>query len=187
MDVSLRVLEPADLPVVAAWRLDREFCRWQGWRQDHTESEVVAHFSQVMLAPPDGFIRLGVVADDALVGYAELSGIDGVHAELGFGIGDSARWGQGLGSATARAMVGYAFEVVALRHVWAETDPVNVRSQLALLRAGFRSVTDGEIAWADCSPGLMQFVVDSADSNNRTSLSSTKGPVPDEAAAQRDL
>jgi ribosomal-protein-alanine N-acetyltransferase len=187
MDVSLRVLEPADLPIVAAWRLDREFCRWQGWRQDHTESEIVDHFSQVMLDPPDGFIRLGVVADDALVGYAELSGIDDVHAELGFGIGDSARWGQGLGSATARAMVGYAFDVVALRHVWAETDPTNVRSQRVLLRAGFRSVTDGEIAWADCSPGLMQFVVDSTDSENRTSLFSPKGPFPDEAAVQRDL
>ena len=56
-------------------------------------------------------IRKGITFDGQLVGYADLADIDAfeARASLGYAIGNSSLWGQGLGLADAKLMLEFAF------------------------------------------------------------------------------
>ena len=62
------------------------------------------------------------------------------EAELGIAIGDSSRWGEGLGAAAAAAILRYAFEQLGLNQIRASTVETNVRSVGLLEKLGFRRV-----------------------------------------------
>jgi len=83
---------------------------------------------RLVLAPPKNLIRLGAVLDGDLVGYVDLHGDEPDRRELGFVIGERARWGLGIGHLTAAAALDYAFDHLGLGHVWAEALEANQRS-----------------------------------------------------------
>ncbi|RLP95242.1 N-acetyltransferase [Micromonospora sp. BL4] len=77
---------------------------------------------------------------------------DGAEAELGYRLRRSA-WGRGLATEGSRALVRYAFDVVGVRRVWAETMTVNDRSRRVMTKAGLRYVRTFHLQWDDPIPG----------------------------------
>ncbi|MEU5906369.1 GNAT family N-acetyltransferase [Micromonospora sp. NPDC047527] len=77
---------------------------------------------------------------------------DGGEAELGYRL-RRATWGRGLATEGSRALVRYAFDVVGVRRVWAETMAVNDRSRRVLAKAGLRHVRTFHLEWDDPIPG----------------------------------
>src|SRR5699024_12083965 len=53
--------------------------------------------------PDPTLLRMTAVVDGEVVGYVDLHGDSDDESELGFAIGDSKRWGKGLGMAAAAA------------------------------------------------------------------------------------
>ncbi|MFC9976492.1 GNAT family N-acetyltransferase [Spirillospora sp. NPDC127200] len=76
-----------------------------------------------------------------VTGLRRQSGPDGVDAEIVYSL-EPARWGQGLAAEAARAVLGYAFEVVGLRRVTAEIDVRNAASIDVAERLGMRRCRD---------------------------------------------
>jgi RimJ/RimL family protein N-acetyltransferase len=101
-DVRLRPLEPLDATVMAAWALDERFCLAANWSFGNPLAAYVTFHEGIIREPPAGLVRLGVAGDGELVGYIDLHGSKPHRRELGSVIGDSRRWGRGLGSAAAR-------------------------------------------------------------------------------------
>ena len=95
-------------------------------------------------APPADLVRLGVVVEDALVGYVDLHGQEPVRRELGFVIGVRDRWGQGLGRRAASAALDHAFDGLHLDEVWAEALDANTRSVRLLRRLGMQETGRGD-------------------------------------------
>lgn len=64
----------------------------------------------------------------------------GESAELGFAIGDSHRWGEGLGTAVAAAMIAHGFADLQLRCIRAAVHETNARSLAVVRKLGFEEV-----------------------------------------------
>lgn len=138
--VVLRPLTLDDLDSIVQWSRDDAFCRANGWNVERVPAEVRSHWTRLIEEPPENFVRLGVEVEGNLVGYADLADIRQGQAELGIAIGDSARWGTGLGTAAAVAMLRYGFEQVGLHEIRGTTHETNVRSIALLQKIGFRRV-----------------------------------------------
>ncbi|MGC4747722.1 GNAT family N-acetyltransferase [Micromonospora sp. DT201] len=77
---------------------------------------------------------------------------DGTEAELGYRLRRST-WGRGLATEGSRALVRYAFDIVGVRRVWAETMAVNERSRRVMAKAGLHHVRTFHLQWDDPIPG----------------------------------
>ena len=139
----LRPLVPGDARVLASWARDLEFCREAGWSTDLPEERHVAFWHRSIQTPPAELIRLGVVVQDALVGYIDLHGQEPGRRELGIVIGVRDRWGQGLGRRAASAALDHAFHDLDLGEVWAEALDANARSVRLLRRLGMQEAGRG--------------------------------------------
>jgi RimJ/RimL family protein N-acetyltransferase len=65
------------------------------------------------------------------------------QVEIGLGLGEKSRWGQGYGPEAIRTLVQYLFTLPTLVRVYAETALANYPSRRAFAKAGFREA--GEI------------------------------------------
>jgi RimJ/RimL family protein N-acetyltransferase len=65
------------------------------------------------------------------------------QVEIGLGLGEKSRWGQGYGPEAIRTLVQYLFTLPTLVRVYAETALANYPSRRAFAKAGFRET--GEI------------------------------------------
>jgi len=65
------------------------------------------------------------------------------QVEIGLGLGEKSRWGQGYGPEAIRTLVEYLFTLPTLVRVYAETALANYPSRRAFAKAGFRE--SGEI------------------------------------------
>ena len=135
--IRLRAVTVDDLATIVRWSRDETFCRANGWDVGRAEDEVGRHWTRLLTSPPPGLTRLGVEADGELVGYVDLADLTEDDAELGFAIGDSTRWGAGLGTAAARAMVEHGFGVLGLQRIRAVVEASNARSLAVLRKLGF--------------------------------------------------
>lgn len=141
--LRLRPLQHADAAVLAAWGEDTTFCQHTGWT---VRSRAGLHdfWLRQVDDPSDGLIRLAVEdADDDLVGYVDLHGTNPGEKELGFVIGPSYRWGQGLGQRAARAGLAYGFNELALNCIWAEALVANTASVRILQSLGMQETGTG--------------------------------------------
>ncbi|MFG3557872.1 GNAT family N-acetyltransferase [Micromonospora sp. NPDC047557] len=77
---------------------------------------------------------------------------DGTEAELGYRLRRST-WGRGLATEGSRALVRYAFDVVGVRRVWAQTMAVNERSRRVMVKAGLRYARTFHLQFDDPIPG----------------------------------
>ncbi|TYC96621.1 GNAT family N-acetyltransferase [Arthrobacter echini] len=141
--LRLRPLQHADAAVLAAWGEDTTFCQHTGWT---VTSRVALHdfwVRQVEYSPGE-LIRLAVEdADDDLVGYVDLHGSTSGEKELGFVIGPSYRWGQGLGQRAARAGIAHGFNELALNCIWSEALVANTASVRILRSLGMQETGTG--------------------------------------------
>lgn len=142
--IRLRPLREDDVPTVASWGQDPRFVEHAGWTPGLPDSELRSFWRSVVSSPPPGMLRLGAERDRVLIGYVDLHGEGSEQRELGYAIGPSSCWGQGLGTAVAEAALIHAFEVLGLESVWAEALPANAASLRILQRIGMRRTGSGE-------------------------------------------
>lgn len=134
--VTLRPLLLQDAEVIAAWGDDLQFCLEADWTLDMTLAERHRFQRGLIEAPPPDLIRFGAALDGHLVGYVDLHGCELDRRELGFVIGERARWGSGLGGMAAAAGLDHGFGCLGLQSVWAEALDANQRSVHILQRLG---------------------------------------------------
>jgi RimJ/RimL family protein N-acetyltransferase len=97
---------------------------------------VAAGLALIVATPWERRAEFAVVHEGIVVGRVRLD-VDQENqvAELGYGIARE-RWGRGLASEAARAMVDYGFEAFGLAKVWARVDPRNLSSVRVLEKIG---------------------------------------------------
>ncbi|MBI3217809.1 MAG: GNAT family N-acetyltransferase [Mycobacterium sp.] len=122
---------------MSAWSRDEDFCRANGWPSDLTPIRLERWLQQSSHVGSNDLIRFGVELAAELVGYVDLANLTDQSAEFGIAIGDSQRWGQGVGTAAGEALLAHAFDDLRLRRVAASTTVTNTRSRRLLSRLGF--------------------------------------------------
>ncbi len=139
-DVKLRPLQLEDLETVVAWAKDSEFCLANDWSLELSQERIRTHWTGIITEVSDTLIRKGITFDGQLIGYADLGDINALEARasLGYAIGDSSLWGQGLGFLGARLMLELAFTKLKLERVTAEVNATNTRSLRVLEKLGFK-------------------------------------------------
>lgn len=142
--LELRFLEPDDAEVVASWAFDPRFCAAAGWTAGLSIAEYVSFQLRLITEPPGDLLRMGAVHRGELVGYVDLHGSEPDRRELGFVIGDSRRWGRGLGRCAAQAGLDYGFRDLGLTEIWAEAPAANVASIRILQSLGMAETEPGE-------------------------------------------
>lgn len=158
MSLTLRQWQAGDEEAAVKWSQDRAFCLANEWTLDLPADEVRQWWRKRGQTSP--YLRM-VVLDDEVVGYAEWQNLQGGVAELGIAIGDSGRWGQGLGARAGQMMLEWAFGPLALQKVWAEVHAPNVRSLNLMRRLGLRKTGLGEweASYQGISMAMVQFEV----------------------------
>jgi RimJ/RimL family protein N-acetyltransferase len=142
--VFLRPLVLADVAICASWGLDRHFCEHAGWTVGLPLSAHEAHWQLMVDQPKVDHLRLAAVAGDQVVGYVDFAGDEPARRELGYVIGPSERWGQGLGGTVARLGLEYGFHELGLDEIWAEAVDANRASVRILASAGMTETGRGE-------------------------------------------
>lgn len=139
-DVHLRPLQFEDLKTVMAWAKDTEFCLANDWSLELSEERIRTHWTGIITETSDKLIRKGIAVNGQLIGYADLADINTqeARASLGYAIGNSSLWGQGLGFLGAKLMLELAFENLKLERVTAEVNAANTRSLRVLEKLGFK-------------------------------------------------
>lgn len=141
--VRLRPLRMPDLPVVLEWASDQEFCRANEWSADLPPERIRRWLQQSMNSETFGLVRLGVELHSTLVGYVDLANLTATSAEFGIAIGDSDRWGQGIGTAAGHALLEHAFNDLELHRIDAVVQATNSRSLRLIARLGFTRSAPG--------------------------------------------
>src|SRR5699024_8356095 len=142
--IRLRPLHPDDAGTSAGWAADPVFVAHAGWSPDLERSAMYQLGHGLAIAPHRELVRLVATLEGALVGCADVHGADTSGRELGYAVGPSARWGQGLGTAVARAGLRHGFDELGLEEIWAEAPPANTASVRILERLGMRRTGTGE-------------------------------------------
>jgi RimJ/RimL family protein N-acetyltransferase len=143
-EVALRALEVADGPVFAAWGMDPRFCAEAGWKADRSLAGHEEHWQRLIAEPKPDHLRLAAVAGGELIGYVDFAGAEPERRELGYVVGPSTRWGQGLGRAVARLGLEHGFGVLGLTEIWAEALDANIASVRILRSLGMTETERGE-------------------------------------------
>lgn len=153
-----------DANTVAGWSTDPMFCRAADWTLGLGPSEHLAFQTRLIAAPPPDLVRLGAEFEGRLVGYVALQGAQVARRELGFVIGERARWGRGLGTAAASAGLRHGLSVMGLWQIWAEALDANAASIRVLERLGMRETGAGDPGAYPGEPShYRRFVIDRSD------------------------
>jgi len=139
--ILLRPLRVEDDETFADWATDETFRAHADWTPGLPREEHAMFWRRLAASPPPELLRLVAEADGEVVGTVDLHGLDEGVRELGYTVGPSRRWGQGYGTAVARAGLAYAFDALGLETVWAEALSTNHASVHILERLGM--VHDG--------------------------------------------
>ena len=141
--IMLRPLGRADADVLAVWAEDDRFCQHAGWTL-RSPAAVRNFWVRQVETPPADLIRLAVTTDENdLLGYVDLHGDGQRERELGFLVGPSHRWGQGLGGRVAEAGLAHGFDELSLDSIWAEAIVANAASVRILRSLGMRETGRG--------------------------------------------
>lgn len=135
----------SDAEVLASWAVDPVFCAHAGWTLSSSADEAVPWWRHTIEAPDPALLRLMAVHDDEPVGHVDLHGDSSDVRELGFVIGPSHRWRQGLGTAAAMAGLAWGFTGLCLSRIWAEAVEANAESVRILRRVGMTEFGLGDV------------------------------------------
>lgn len=139
--VGLRRIESADWVAVHGWASMAESCVYQPWGPN-TEAETQEFVARAVAAwdarPQVRYVYLAL-ADGRTVGSGEVlvRNAEHRHGEIAYGVHPSL-WGQGYGTALARALAAVGFQQLGFHRITATCDPRNVGSARVLEHAGFR-------------------------------------------------
>jgi RimJ/RimL family protein N-acetyltransferase len=138
----LRPLAAADAPALFGMHSDPQaMLYWSSlpWQSMAEADDYIATDRHQRAAGE--FLRLAIErrADAALVGSCTLFAFErpSRRAEIGYGL-DRAAWGQGYAREAVGRLLDFAFDVLRLNRVEADTDPRNVASISLLSHFGFR-------------------------------------------------
>jgi len=155
----LRPLQPADAPVIAAYRSDPDVARYQSWTAPFTNEDADMLINELVEADPakPGWTQYGI----ELRSVGRLIGDLGVNlhrnrmqAAIGFTVA-AAEQGHGYGPEAVGAMLDHLFTDFGLQKVSAECDARNLASARLLQKVGFhreghlRSNTFAKGEWTD--------------------------------------
>ena len=153
--ITLRAMEPADAAAQHRWLNDPDVVRHLSARYPVAFSAIAGRLGDAMtFANP----RFTVEHDSAPVGYVSLRDVtpESRHAELDLVIGEKSLWGNGFGTAAARAAVEFAFVKAGLHRVqvWVRADhaaAIRVAEKAGFTREGVaRDRLFRQGAWHDC-------------------------------------
>ena len=141
--LSLRPLVLSDIATYARWGQDQRFCEHAGWTIGLPLPDYEAHWNRLITEPHPELIRLAAVLGDEIVGYVDLHGEDPQQRELGYVVGPSTRWGQGIGTAIARLGLDHGFGHLGLEAITADALDANHASIRILLSLGMTETGTG--------------------------------------------
>jgi len=134
--LTLRALSPADAAAVYAYASDHEVARFTLW-PPHSSEAFTRDFISTLSLP--GVLSWAITpkADESVVGMVFFHSFSSRHkkAELAFNVARS-HWGKGIATDSARAVVRFAFEHLALNRVEATCMPANFGSRRVLEKIG---------------------------------------------------
>ncbi|KPB03282.1 GCN5 family acetyltransferase [Bacillus sp. CHD6a] len=139
--MTLRALLIEDFPVVVKWSKDNAFCLANGWAIGRNEDELSSWWDNCVQNPSQTFLRLGILYESRLIGYADLAYIKANSAELGIAIGDSKVWGHGVGTEALKQLMNYATEEFGIEHFDVETHKANTRPRKMLEKLEFMEIS----------------------------------------------
>jgi RimJ/RimL family protein N-acetyltransferase len=129
----------ADLPLKVKWYNDPEI------RQTLILDEVLEleKTKQWFEAVRDAASRLDLMIETEAslpIGQISLVNIDARHqtAEIVLVIGEKTYWGKGVMLEAESLLIGWAFETLGLRKIWAQTRPENIASLITMKKLGFQ-------------------------------------------------
>ena len=139
--LRLRPLQPSDAAVLVFMYSDREFMRYWAFAPLTETQEALERVLRKIKNVESGTrvcFAIDLAASGETLGTCDLFGIDKAsgRAEIGYGLLPK-HWGQGYLRDAISVVLEYAFDRLSLRRIEADVDPGNVRSLLALERAGF--------------------------------------------------
>jgi ribosomal-protein-alanine N-acetyltransferase len=151
MRTTLRPVGPEDVPALHALWTDSDVRRFL-WDDvsisEERAAEVVAASGADFTAHAFGFWMVYETASGQFAGFCGLRPSKGGEPELLFGFWPR-YWGQGLATEASRAVLKYAFEVLACPHVVAATDVPNAASARTLARIGMQFERRGALNGLD--------------------------------------
>ena len=130
--MHLRPLAEGDVPLLARWMFDPGVLHWLHLSEDpaelRTEEAVRERFERMQADPFTETWRIDS-AEGRPVGQIELVDIHPLQrrAEMHLFVGEKDVWGRGYGSRAVRRLLGYAFNDLGLRRVFAMADEDNAR------------------------------------------------------------
>jgi RimJ/RimL family protein N-acetyltransferase len=133
-------------PILASYALDELYCAHEGWTYPSDPARMLAWAEHLADSPSDDLVRLMAFVDDEPVGYVDFQGNEATERELGYAIAPSSLWGQGLGTAAARAALDYGFACLRLDRIWAEAVQANAASVRVLEKSGMTFLRRGDDA-----------------------------------------
>jgi len=139
-------LRLADAALLAQWTADPVFVRHAEWREGLTVEEAQAFWQKLIESPRKELVRLAAVVGEDVVGYVDLHGEEAGNRELGYLVGPSSRWGQGLGTELARLGLAHGFTELGLERIWAEALVANEASVRILRTIGMTEIGPGGTA-----------------------------------------
>jgi RimJ/RimL family protein N-acetyltransferase len=142
--VWLRPPQMSDARYVFHWERDDEVWRYDPYRPySRTMKEFLPTFERNYVRG-NGRQVWFIIEDEqhTPIGTITYFNIDlrAGQAEVGLGIGDKTRWGQGYGAEAIRTLVQHLFRQAGFVRLYAETAMANAPARKAFARAGFTEV-----------------------------------------------
>jgi RimJ/RimL family protein N-acetyltransferase len=143
--VGLRPMQRELLPLYTRWINDPEVREGVLPIGFQTEATELAWYERATTAsaervPTEAQFTVFDLTDDLPVGNAGLFAINHLHGTATFGILIGERRGQGLGTDTARVVLRWGFDVLALHNIMLTVLSTNERAVAAYRRAGFEDL-----------------------------------------------
>ena len=141
--ITLRELDRADLPVLNAWRADRNLVDMLGSPFRYVNAEVDGKWFDAYLANRHRNVRLAICDSTAqqAIGVVYLLDIDWVsrNAEFAIQIGDTSARGLGIGTEATRLALDHAFDDLNLHRVHLTVLASNTHAIALYKKAGFQA------------------------------------------------
>ncbi len=135
-----------DTDIWAGWSRNSEFQRLldsapaNPWSRIRARAELEEEPKETLFP-----FNIRALADDRLIGFVGLGGLQWTHGDtwLGIGIGEPAYWGRGYGADATRLVLRFGFTELNLHRVTLGVYSYNLRAIRAYEKAGF--VTEGRL------------------------------------------
>jgi diamine N-acetyltransferase len=139
--ICLRELSKADIPVLNAWRNDKEIIASLGSPFRYVNGDVDLQWYESYMKNRQTQVRCAICLHETgeMVGIVNLTNIDSISrsAEFSIMIGTSSAQNRGVGTEATKQMIQHAFLNLNLNRVYLSVLESNVRAQRVYEKVGF--------------------------------------------------